>query len=162
VHLQDVDFRTAAAARWSELRAARTGVLRNQAVIDALSTLKAQIGSGAGSAAQRNFDKWSSALNSPVFGVVYADWAVMFDAETTLLTEWVLARIKWLFAAFAAQGLPSAVPKASTCQLGLWLLSQALGRAGLKWRAPMAGLQLPASRHFHKTYHSLNHHGAYY
>jgi hypothetical protein len=87
-------------------------VLRDQAVADALSILKAQIGSGPGSAGQRNFEKWSSALNSPVFGVPYADWAVMFEAETTMLTDWVLAKMKWLDAAFAAQARPTAGPDA--------------------------------------------------
>jgi hypothetical protein len=81
-------------------------------VTEAISTLKTQIGSGAGTAGQRNFQKWSSALNVPGFGTPYADWAVMFEAETRMLQDWTLARLQWLDAAFAAQALPSAGPDA--------------------------------------------------
>ena len=61
------------------------------------------MGSGPGTAGQRNFDKWKAALNVPGFGVPYADWAPMFEAETKMLTDWTLARLKWLDAAFAAE-----------------------------------------------------------
>lgn len=100
--MQDADFRTAAAARWAELRAQPDGVLRDQAVTDEITKLKGEIGTGPGSAGLRNFQKWSNALNVPGFGVPYADWAVMFEAETRFLTDWTLARLKWLDAAFAA------------------------------------------------------------
>lgn len=110
--LQEVDFRTAAAARWAELRAGPDGPLRDQAVTDAISTLKALIGTGPGSPGQRNFQKWSSALNVPGFGVPHTDWATMFDTETKTLTDWTLARLKWLDAAFTAQASETAGPDA--------------------------------------------------
>lgn len=106
--LQDPTFRTAAAARWQELRALPAGVLTDKAVTDEVSSLKRLLGSGPGSAGQRNFDKWKAALNVPGFGVAFPDWPGMFDAETRVLTDWVLARLKWLDAAFAAQASPDA------------------------------------------------------
>lgn len=109
---QDATFRTAAAARWQELRAPANGTLRDEWFVNEIDSLKQLLGSGPGTAGQRNFQKYSSALNIPGFGVPYADWATMFNAETVLLKDWVLARLKWLDAAFAAQALLTAAPDA--------------------------------------------------
>lgn len=92
----------AAAARWAELRAGPEP-LRDQAVTDAIATIKALIGTGPGSPGQRNFLRWSGALNVPGFGVPHTEWATMFDSETKALVDWALARLKWLDAAFAAE-----------------------------------------------------------
>jgi len=112
VVVQDVSFRTAAAARWQELRAPLTGALSDQWVVEEIAAVKQLLGSGPGTAGQRNFLKYSTTLNVPGFGVPFADWPSMFAAETTILQEWVLARLKWLDAAFAAQALPTAGPDA--------------------------------------------------
>jgi hypothetical protein len=109
---QDATFRTAAAARWQELRAAPAGALRDDAVTTEVNRLKQLLGSGPGTAGQRNFDKWQAALNVPSFGPAFADWPTMFETEVKLLLDWTLARLKWLDAAFAAQAAPTAGPDA--------------------------------------------------
>jgi hypothetical protein len=88
------------------------GVLTDQRVAQEVASLKELLGSGPGSAGARNFAKWSAALNIPGFGVPYADWPSMFEAETKLLLDWTLARLKWLDAAFDAEALPDAGPDA--------------------------------------------------
>jgi hypothetical protein len=105
---QDPTFRTAAAARWRELRAGPGAPLRDTWWADEVAALKRLLGSGPGSAGQRNWAKWGPTLNKPDYGAAHADWPAMFDAETKLLLDWTLARLKWLDAAFDAVAAPGA------------------------------------------------------
>jgi hypothetical protein len=114
--VQDPTFRTQAAARWKELRGTGPdgleGVITDQRIQHEVASLTQLLGTGPGSAGQRNFAKWNAALNIPGFGMPYADWPTMFEAETQMLVDWTLARFKWLDAAFEAQALPEAGPDA--------------------------------------------------
>lgn len=110
--VQDPTFRTAAAARWKQLRTGPDAPLGDAWFISEVDALKRQLGSGPGSAGQRNWLKWSAALNKPDYGPAFPDWPSMFNAETKLLLDWILARLKWLDAAFAAEADPAAAPDA--------------------------------------------------
>jgi hypothetical protein len=77
-----------------------------------IAALKQLLGSAPGSAGARNWAKWGPAINKAGYGALYPDWPSMFEAETRILQDWTLARLRWLDAAFEAVADPAAPPDA--------------------------------------------------